>query len=108
MEIKSITVQELKNLIDNNKEHVLIDVREQHEYDFVNLGAELIPVSAVASKIDNFDREEEIVVVHCRSGARSANIIHQVQQLRGYENLYNLEGGILAWAKEIDSSLPTY
>ena len=54
-----------------------------------------------------FEREGKIIV-HCRSGARSANVIHQLQQLRGMENLYNLEGGILAWAKEIDTSLPTY
>ena len=76
MAIKSITVQELKKLRDNNEEHVLLDVREQHEFDFVNLGAELIPVSIVPSKIDAFDREEKMVIVHCRSGARSANVIH--------------------------------
>lgn len=108
MAIKSITVQELKKLRDNNEEHVLLDVREQHEFDFVNLGAELIPVSIVPSKIDAFDREEKMVIVHCRSGARSANVIHQLQEIKGFENLYNLEGGILAWAKEIDNSLPTY
>ncbi len=108
MAIKSITVQELKKLRDNNEEHVLLDVREQHEFDFVNLGAELIPVSIVPSKIDAFDREEKMVIVHCRSGARSANVIHQLQEIKGFDNLYNLEGGILAWAKEIDNSLPTY
>lgn len=108
MAIKSITVQELKKLRDNNEEHVLLDVREQHEFDFVNLGAELIPVSMVPSKIDAFDREEKMVIVHCRSGARSANVIHQLQEIKGFDNLYNLEGGILAWAKEIDNSLPTY
>ncbi len=108
MAIKSITVQELKNLRDNNENHILIDVREQHEFDFVNLGAELIPVSMVPSRIGEFDRDEKMVVVHCRSGARSANVIHQLQELKGFDNLYNLEGGILAWAKEIDTSLPTY
>lgn len=108
MELKSISVQELKQLRDNGDEHVLIDVREQHEFDLVNLGGELIPMSAVPSQLDKFDREVDKVVVHCRSGARSANLIFQLQQLRGYENLYNLDGGILAWSKEIDPSKPTY
>jgi adenylyltransferase/sulfurtransferase len=107
MEIKSITVQQLKEMRDNKEPFHLIDVREQHEYTLVNIGAELIPVSLVPVKIDDFDREGK-VIVHCRSGARSANVIHQLQQLRGLDNLYNLEGGILAWAKEIDPSLPTY
>lgn len=108
MEIKSVTVQELKSMMDNKADYVLIDVREQHEYDFVQMGGELIPISQVPANIEKFDRETEKLVVHCRSGARSGNIIAQLQQIRGYENLYNLEGGILAWAREIDTSLPTY
>lgn len=108
MELKSISVQELKKLQDNGDAHVLIDVREQHEFDLVNLGGELIPMSVVPSHIEKFDREVDKVVIHCRSGARSANLINQLQQLRGYENLYNLDGGILAWSKEIDPSKPTY
>lgn len=108
MELKSISVQQLKEIQDNGDEYVLIDVREQHEFDLVNLGGELIPMSIVPGHIDKFDREVDKVVVHCRSGARSANLIHQLQQLRGFENLYNLDGGILAWSKEIDPSKPTY
>jgi len=108
MEIKSVTVQELKSMMDSKADFVLIDVREQHEYDLVQMGGELIPISQVPANIDKFDRETEKVVVHCRSGARSGNIIAQLQQIKGYENLYNLEGGILAWAREIDNSLPTY
>lgn len=108
MQIKSITVQELKSMMDNKADYVLIDVREQHEYDLVNLDGELIPVSLVPVSIDKFERPNEKVIVHCRSGARSGNAIAQLQQLRGYKNLYNLEGGILAWAREIDTSLPTY
>ena len=107
MSIKSITVQELKQMMDSNEDFHLIDVREQHEFDLVNLKAELIPMSIVPGNIEKFDREGKIVV-HCRSGARSGNLINQLQQIKGYDNLYNLEGGILAWAKEIDSSLPTY
>jgi len=107
MEVKSVTVQQLKEMMDEKQDFHLIDVREQHEYDHVNLEGELIPISLVPGNIEKFDKEG-MVVVHCRSGARSANVIHQLQQLRGYDNLYNLEGGILAWSSLIDPSMPTY
>jgi len=107
MEVKSITVQQLKKMMDEKEAFHLIDVREQHEYDLVNLKGELIPVSAVPGNIDKFEKEG-MIVVHCRSGARSGNVIYQLQQLKGWDNMYNLEGGILAWAREIDTSMPTY
>jgi adenylyltransferase/sulfurtransferase len=105
--MKSLTVQELKQMIDDKEDFKLIDVREQDEYDFVNLNAELIPVSAVADNVDKFPKDKK-VVVHCRSGARSGNVILALEAEYGYDNLYNLEGGIIAWAREIDPSLPTY
>lgn len=104
MEVKSINVQELKRMMDEKEDFHLIDVREQYEYDAVNLKAELIPISTVPSNIEKFNRDKKIIV-HCRSGARSGNVIHQLQQLKGFENLYNLEGGILAWARDIDPSM---
>ena len=94
-------------MIDSGEDFKLIDVREQNEYDFVNLGAELIPVSEVFNKLDRFPKDRK-VVVHCRSGARSGQVIAALEAELGYNNLYNLEGGILAWAQDIDTSLPTY
>lgn len=105
--MKSVTVQELKSMLDSKEDLQIIDVREQHEYDFVNIGAPLIPVSQVAGRLDEFPKDKK-VIVHCRSGARSAQVIALLEAQRGHENLYNLTGGILAWAKEIDNSLPTY
>lgn len=105
--MKSVTVQELKAMLDKKEDIEIIDVREQHEYDLVNLNAKLIPVSMIASNIDSFPMDKK-VIVHCRSGARSAQVIALLEAQRGHENLYNLTGGILAWAKEIDPSLPTY
>ena len=93
---------------DEKEDHILIDVREQHEFDFANIEGELVPVSLVPGNIDKFERDTKKIIVHCRSGARSANVIHQLQQLKGIENLYNLEGGILAWSRDIDPSVPTY
>jgi len=105
--MKSVTVQELKAMMENGEDFKLIDVREQNEYDFVNLGAELIPVAQVPENIDRFPKDKK-VVVHCRSGARSGNVISMLEAQYNYDNLYNLTGGIVAWAKEIDPSLPTY
>jgi rhodanese-related sulfurtransferase len=48
------------------------------------------------------------VVIHCRSGKRSSDILLWLEKNRGLDNLYNLKGGILAWAKEIDTTMPTY
>ncbi len=94
-------------MIDNGEDFKLIDVREQDEYDFVNLGAELIPVAQVADNLDKFPKDRK-VVVHCRSGARSGNVIKLLEANHGYDKLYNLTGGIIAWAQEIDPGLPTY
>ena len=105
--MKSVTVQELKEMMDNNEDFKLIDVREQNEYDFVNLGAELIPVSEVPANIDKFPKDKK-VIVHCRSGARSANVILALEAQFAYDNLYNLTGGILAWSDHIDPSKPKY
>ena len=105
--MKSITVQELKNWIDNQVEFQLIDVREPHENEICTLNGLLIPMNDVPGRFGEFSTEQK-VVVHCRSGMRSGNVIQYLEQTQGFENLYNLEGGILAWAREIDPSMPSY
>jgi sulfur-carrier protein adenylyltransferase/sulfurtransferase len=102
--MNSITVSQLKNMIDNNEDFQLIDVREQHEYDNANINGVLIPMGEVASRYDEISKDKK-VIVQCRSGARSANVIGFLEQNFDYTNLYNLEGGIIAWANEIDDSL---
>ncbi len=105
--MKEITVQELKELQDSGADFQLIDVREQNEFDFANLGGELIPLGSVPQNVEKFDKVKQ-VVVHCRSGKRSGDAIHFLEQNHGFENLYNLKGGILAWSAEIDPSVPKY
>jgi len=102
--MKEITVQELKKLKDGNENFQLIDVREQHEFDNANLGGELIPLSEVPLNISKISKDKK-VILHCRSGQRSSNIIKWLEQNNGFNNLYNLKGGILAWSKEIDRSM---
>ncbi len=105
--MKEVTVQELKKLIDTKVDFQLIDVREPHEYDICNLGAELIPQADIPHSIEKISKTKQ-VVIHCRSGARSGNMVQWLEKNHGFTNLYNLKGGILGWAKEIDPSMATY
>ena len=105
--VKEITVHELKELIESKADFQLIDVREPYEYAIANLGGELIPPEMVITSVHRFSRDKK-VVVHCRSGVRSANAIRELEKLYGFENLFNLKGGILAWSKEIDTGVPLY
>ena len=104
--VKEITVQELKKKMDAKEDFQLIDVREKHEYDFVNLGAELIPLNTVLDNVEKFSRDKQ-VIIHCKGGVRSAKAIQALEE-KGFINLYNLKGGIVAYAKEVDESLPVY
>ena len=104
--MKEISVQELKEKIDNNEDFQLIDVREDFEYEVSNLGGVLIPLGGILIEADKISKDKP-VIVQCRSGKRSAAAIMQLEQL-GYTNLYNLHGGILAWANEIDPTLNVY
>jgi sulfur-carrier protein adenylyltransferase/sulfurtransferase len=97
--MKEVTVQELKQLKDTNADFQLIDVREQYEFDDANLNGELIPVGEVMDNLDKISKDKQ-VVIHCRSGARSANIIKLLESQHGYTNLYNLKGGIMAYINE--------
>ncbi len=105
--IREITVTELSQLIDSHADFELIDVREPYEYDIVNISGKLIPKNSIREHVDEISRQKQ-VVVHCRSGKRSADVIRDLQDKYGFDNLYNLKGGILAWAKDIDRSLPQY
>ena len=104
--IKEITVQELQKMIDEKQDFQLIDVREKSEFNFVHLEAELIPLKTI---IENQDKISKIkkVIIYCKSGLRSTKAIELLQE-NGFDNLYNLKGGILAYAKEIDNNLPIY
>jgi sulfur-carrier protein adenylyltransferase/sulfurtransferase len=105
--LKEITVQELKALVDGNVDYQLIDVREPFEYEIGNLNGELIPLSQIGTVANKISRDKK-VIIHCRSGVRSANAIRELELLYDFDNLYNLKGGILAFSKEIDSTIPTY
>jgi rhodanese-related sulfurtransferase len=94
--MKEISPLELKQLKDSNADFQLIDVREDYEYDEVNLNGHHIPMGEVMDRIEEVSRDKK-VVVHCRSGKRSATVIQALESQHGFNNLYNLQGGILAY-----------
>lgn len=104
--MKEITVQELKEKIDAGEDFQLIDVREDFEYEMSNLGGELIPLSGIMIEAGKIDKNKPAIIM-CRSGKRSAAAIMQLEQ-QGFTNLYNLKGGMLAWAEEIDPEMQVY
>lgn len=104
--MKEITVEELKRMKENGEDFQLIDVREDFEYQMSNLEGENIPLGGVLIETDKISHDKPVVVM-CRSGKRSAMAIMQLEQ-HGFTNLYNLQGGILAWASEIDPSISVY
>ncbi len=105
--VKEVSVHELHDWVDKRQDFQLIDVREPFEYEIANLQGELIPLSSVINSADKIAKDKK-VIIHCKSGARSAKAIQQLQEAYQFENLYNLKGGILAYAREIDHSIPTY
>ena len=105
--IKEVTVQGLAEMRSQNIDFQLVDVRELHEKTIAEIGGELIPLATVAKATDRISRNKK-VIFHCRSGARSAEAIRKLEDLFGFENLYNLKGGIRAWSLEIDDQVPLY
>lgn len=96
LSIKEIEATELADRMEDNKPRI-IDVREIREISAGTVpGAEAMPMASIPARINELTREEELVVI-CRSGARSAQVCMFLQQ-QGYDNVYNLRGGMMAWA----------
>lgn len=106
-QIPEISAQELKEKLDTDASLLLLDVREQSEYDIVHLeGARLIPLNTLPHHIDSLPAEQEIVV-YCHHGQRSLYATAYLHQ-NGLRDAKNLAGGIDQWAAEIDPTLPRY
>ena len=101
--MKEISVDELNDMIQGQEDFQLIDVREPFEYEAANIGGVLIPLQTVPQHMDKISKDKPVVIM-CRSGKRSANAIAFLEE-QGFNNLSNLEGGILDWKMEIDNSL---
>ena len=104
--MKEVTANELKSMMDNKENFQLIDVREPFEYDLANIGGELIPMAEVMENTDKIAKDKP-VIVHCKGGTRSGAII-QALESKGFTNLYNLKGGIMAYADQVDPTITKY
>ncbi len=95
--MEDITVEELKQRLDNGEKLNIIDVRESWEYEEFNIGGKLVPLGELQGTIDDMDDlMDQEVIVHCRSGARSA-AAKDFMVKQGFQNVRNLLGGVLAW-----------
>ena len=105
--VPEITPVELKQMMDDKKPFVLIDVREPHEYDICRIpGSRLIPLGEVPRRMHELNSADELVV-HCRSGARSAKAVDFLMK-SGFRKIHNLKGGILGWSDQVDPTVPKY
>lgn len=104
---REITVRELKDMMDRKARFVLVDVREEHEFAIARIpGSRLIPLGKVLERASELSTADDIVL-HCKSGGRSMKALEKLEGA-GFKKLKNLRGGILAWADEIDPSVPKY
>jgi adenylyltransferase/sulfurtransferase len=104
--IPQISVEDLKKKLDAKEKFVLLDVREQDEYDTAKIaGSKLIPLGQLPNRLAELDKKTPIVA-QCHSGGRSARAT-QFLNSQGFQAV-NLAGGISAWSERIDPSVPTY
>jgi adenylyltransferase/sulfurtransferase len=105
-EIPQITAKELKRRIDAGEQVYILDVREPWEYKTAQIGGTLIPMNEIPQRLSELDRDHEIIV-HCHHGVRSQRVAEFLQQ-SGFPRVINLAGGIDAWSREVDPSIPKY
>jgi molybdopterin/thiamine biosynthesis adenylyltransferase/rhodanese-related sulfurtransferase len=105
--LKEITARQLYEWQVRGEKFQLVDVREPHEYQIVNIGGELIPLAGIAENAGRIDRDSK-VVIHCKAGGRSAKAIRELEEKFGFSNLYNLKGGILSYIDEVNPELTKY
>lgn len=104
--IPEISVQELEKLRKDKIDHFILDVRNKDEYQICNLSGYLLPMNELPQRFVELNKESYIIV-HCHAGGRSRRAVEFLQQ-QGFQKVFNLRGGITAWANEIDPSMPKY
>ncbi|MGA8300068.1 MAG: rhodanese-like domain-containing protein, partial [Terriglobales bacterium] len=105
-DVPAISVEELKKKLDAKADIFILDVREPHEYQICNLNGYLIPVGDLPKRVNELDSSREIIA-HCKMGGRSAKAVNFLRR-SGFKKVYNLTGGITAWAEKVDPTMPKY
>ncbi|HUO60928.1 MAG TPA: rhodanese-like domain-containing protein [Candidatus Acidoferrales bacterium] len=101
--VAQISVEELKERRDAGKSPFVLDVREPDEYQRANIGGKLIPLGQLPQRLEELNKNEEIVV-HCKAGGRATQAAELLMAC-GFKNVKNLTGGITAWAQKIDPTM---
>ena len=107
--MQQISAPQLKAWLDDPErgKPVLVDVRQPWEFDVCRIdGSKPVPMSAIPARFMELDRNAETVVV-CHHGARSYQVCMFLEH-QGFTNIYNLYGGVAAWAQQVDPAMPTY
>jgi adenylyltransferase/sulfurtransferase len=104
--MKYVTPKEYKER-QNNNDAILLDIREPYELEICAMGGLHIPMADVANRIDEIDREKEIIVL-CRSGRRAESVANLLEADFDFPNVSIFQGGILAWIDQVDNSLESY
>lgn len=106
-EVKGVTAEQLKEMMDQGDDFVIVDVREPDEREICSLGGLAIPLGTLDQNTDKIPRDKPVVLL-CRSGKRSYMAALFLQQEYQLENLFNLNGGIIAYARDVDKSMTVY
>ncbi len=101
-----ITVQELKQKLQAGEKFLFLDVRDPWEYEEFNIGATLMPLGELVSRMWELDEyKDKEIVVHCKSGGRSG-MAQQLMQSNGFNHVRNVIGGIMAWKEAFGATQP--
>lgn len=98
--MEDITVEELKKRMEAQEALHIIDVREEHEFDEFNIGAQLIPLGELPDRLEEIEHlKDEEIIIHCRSGARSGRAKDYLT-MQGFTKVRNLLGGMIEWQNQ--------
>lgn len=105
--MNSISPIELKARLDKGEEIQIIDIREVEERDICSLKSDHIPMDKVLERAEDL-RKDIPLVIHCKAGDRASAVVHMLCRKHHMDNVFNLEGGIIAWAEQVDPQMSTY
>lgn len=106
MNVPEIGAEELKHRLDNGDNLLLLDVRDEYEYEISNIGGQLIPLAELPKRFKELNTRQEIVAV-CKMGPRGVKAVEFLQQ-KGFKRVSNLSGGIHAWSDRVDRKVRKY
>jgi rhodanese-related sulfurtransferase len=104
--MKTINVNDFKEIMQSKQEYMLLDVRSHGEFEIANIGGTLIPLDTLQEQVDKVSKNLPIYCL-CHHGVRSSYAANFLIQ-SGFTNVYNIDGGIDAWSIQVDSNIPRY